>query len=252
MQVKFDVLWNLVIWLSVFDSLDVESDKSVGRKVLSNELGQVEEALLQICNRVSGDGRHLFIIPDAQVHLFQSCFVLLEKSRLHVFLLLFLENVDRQKHRACSNLTRSVVEEYCFVQLELANLKSHVIDCSVEIIAKNSKVSLHCLNWSWEVEVESEHDKDLRLQIDQRLLGYCLLFVLCQKVDHSGKRWRNRLLKFCGHQNRDRCQMDRQVLWEVGRTNDVDVSVEDASSNEQRFLFVVFLCVQIEDFLNAV
>jgi hypothetical protein len=46
--------------------------------------------------------------------------------------------------------------------------------------------------------------------------------------------------------------MDRQVLWEVGRTNDVDVSVEDAGSNEQRFLFVVFLCVQIEDFLNAV
>ena len=94
LQVKFDVLGNLVIRLNVFDGLDVEALKSVWREVESDELGQIKQALLEVCNRVAGDQRHLFIVPNAQVHLLESGLVRLEEAGLDVFLLLFFKNVD--------------------------------------------------------------------------------------------------------------------------------------------------------------
>ena len=73
-----------------------------------------------------------------------------------------------------------------------------------------------------------------------------------QQVDHASEGRRNWLLKLGRHEDADGGEVKNLWSGKVLGTNHVDVSVEDACCDEQRFHFVAFAHVEVEDFLNSV
>lgn len=128
LQVKSKSLRDVVERLKGLYSFDVEVLQAVGRQVGLDELGHLEEAVLDVGDRVSGDAYHSLVIPDICVHFLQSFLCeLFEKCALSAFLAVVLVDVDRQQHSACGDLRGPVVQKLGLVELEFANLKTHLV-----------------------------------------------------------------------------------------------------------------------------
>lgn len=185
------------------------------------------------------------IIPNVQVEFLHTVVVLgrIEEPAVAVLLLVLLVDVYCQDHRASCNNRGLVVQKPCVVQLELANLESHIPYCLVCVIAEDPQEPLHRLDGAREVEVEAHLDKDLGLQLYERLFAHILFLLVGKKIYHPGKAGRNRLLELCRHQNANGGEGDHLRLGEVLSPHQADVSVEDAGGYEQGLWLVLFLYV---------
>merc|ERR1712194_932703 len=76
--------------------------------------------------------------------------------------------------------------------------------------------------------------------------------IFWQEVDHASEGRRNWLLKLGRHEHANGGEVENLWSWEVLRSEHVDVAVEDAGCDEQRFDFVAFAQVEVEDFLDSV
>jgi hypothetical protein len=103
-------------------------------------------------------------------------------------------HVDGQYHSAGCNFGGFEIQEFWLNELELANAVSNIIDLWDLVGIQDSEEPLNELHWAWEVEVETHFDKDLGLNICERFFVNILLFFVGQKIYHSCKTWRNRLL----------------------------------------------------------
>jgi len=115
-------------------------------------------------------------------------------------------HVDGQYHSAGCNFGGFEIQEFWLNELELANAVSNIIDLWDLVGIQDSEEPLNELHWAWKVEVKAHLDDDLGLNISERFFVNILLFFVGQKIYHSGKAGRNRLLKFCGHQHRNCCK----------------------------------------------
>lgn len=116
-----------------------------------------------------------------------------EEVRILLALQALLINVYSKDAGARGNLGRSVFEEFGVVELELADLESHVVDGPVQITFQQSQVPLHRLDGSREVKIETHGHYDVGLEINERPLADILFFFLSEEIYHPGKTWGDRL-----------------------------------------------------------
>jgi len=90
------------------------------------------------------------------------------------FLDVSLVDVDGQQDTADSHLRRSEVEEPRVIELELAELETHVVHCPVEVVTQDTEEPLHAGHGVREVEFELKFHQDLRFQVSQGLFCYSL------------------------------------------------------------------------------
>lgn len=163
LEVQADVSGNVVVGLEGFYAFDIEICEPVGRQVRWDELGQVVEAGPDVGNAVTTDAGHTLVIPNVGIQFLQAFLAhLLEKVCFVAFLVVFFINIDWQDHSTCCNLRWSVVEEFRLVELEFANLETHIKDGTVQVVSENSEEALHWLDWAGEVEVEPKLDENIR------------------------------------------------------------------------------------------
>lgn len=103
-------------------------------------------------------------------------------------------HVNCKNHSAGSDFGGFEIQEFRLNELELANAISNIIDLWDLVDIQDSEEPLNELHWAWEVEVETHLDNDLGLNICERFFVDIHLFLVGQKIYHSRKAWRNRLL----------------------------------------------------------
>lgn len=194
------------------------------------------------------------VIPDIKVELLKTVgiFTVGKEPFVVVLFLILLEDVDGQNDGASGDHGRLVVQEFGLVQLELADLESHILNGFVCVIVEYPKIPLHRLHRSWEVEIEAHLDKYLGLKVYEGLFAHVLFFLIGKKIYHSGKTWGYWLFQFCGHQNADGRQRDHLGLGEVLGSDHVDISVQNSGGDEKSLLLVLFFMVEVKYLLDSI
>ena len=108
------------------------------------------------------------------------------------------------------------------------------------------------MEWSREVEVEAKLNNDVLLKINQLCLGHVLLLVVWKQLDHSVEAGRNRLLQLSGHQYTDYCKVEETSNIELISIDHGDVMIENTRSDKKSCRFVIFLLMQMDNFLDCV
>ena len=72
--------------------------------------------------------------------------------------------VESDDHRSSCNFRRSVIQEFGFVQLELADLLTELAHLFDIVLVQNPQVALNELDWTLKVKIKAESNKNIILK----------------------------------------------------------------------------------------